>query len=339
MFDDVDKNNSDQKPHPTDLQNDNMEQKGSRDQQGQKMTDSPFEVKDEENNSANQEREDTKQEAQSQENSKSYSANPAVSRKPGLNQEEPEDIFASVEKNQESDSSESSKGSSAINSDFSESSNLPQEKDNPAFKKRSKESIAKYVILGVLALVVIGGATFWGSNVLLSPGGDDITPTSSPKHKSKDDSKDDSKDTNNSKKDLDIPPPEPRKTSTTTSTSSIKDKTSDISSSTKDKDSNGDEKDSDSDNDQDGLTDSREKQVGTDPYLKDTDGDGLTDKEEVMDYDTNPLKKDTDGDGLTDFEEVKEYNSDPRDKDTDGDGFEDGEEVENGYDPAGEGKL
>ncbi|HEY6193161.1 MAG TPA: OmpA family protein [Bacteroidota bacterium] len=79
--------------------------------------------------------------------------------------------------------------------------------------------------------------------------------------------------------------------------------------------------------DGDGLTNSEEKVLGTDPRNPDTDGDGLRDGEEVHVYKTDPLKKDTDGDGLTDGEEVLKYHTDPLNKDTDGDGLTDGEEV------------
>jgi hypothetical protein len=52
--------------------------------------------------------------------------------------------------------------------------------------------------------------------------------------------------------------------------------------------------DVDEDNDKDGLMDSVEKVVGTDPWKADTDGDGIGDKEEVSDP-TEPLDHDKDG--------------------------------------------
>ncbi|MBI4280576.1 hypothetical protein HY628_00080 [Candidatus Uhrbacteria bacterium] len=70
------------------------------------------------------------------------------------------------------------------------------------------------------------------------------------------------------------------------------------------------------DSDNDGLTDTREAELGTNPNLADTDGDGLFDREEVTRYGTDPAKSDTDGDG-----------------------FPDGTEVQNGYDPNGSGRL
>lgn len=59
------------------------------------------------------------------------------------------------------------------------------------------------------------------------------------------------------------------------------------------------------DSDSDGLTDKQEATLGTDPYKVDSDQDGLLDKEEVMIYKTDPLNTDSDGDGFTDGIEVK----------------------------------
>ena len=61
------------------------------------------------------------------------------------------------------------------------------------------------------------------------------------------------------------------------------------------------------DQDLDGLPDSEEKKLGTDPKLIDTDSDGLSDKDEVQIYKTNPLKADTDGDGFNDGYEVRHH--------------------------------
>ena len=75
-----------------------------------------------------------------------------------------------------------------------------------------------------------------------------------------------------------------------------------------DADGQGDACDADDDND--GLDDSVELSLGTDPLLVDTDGDGLGDFDEVnvdgnpLDYqpgvDTNPAAADSDADGLHD---------------------------------------
>ena len=72
--------------------------------------------------------------------------------------------------------------------------------------------------------------------------------------------------------------------------------------------------------------------------ITDADGDGLTDGEEKR-LGTNTESSDSDGDGLFDRQEVRIYRTDPTNPDTDGDGYTDGEEVDNGYNPAGEGKL
>lgn len=60
----------------------------------------------------------------------------------------------------------------------------------------------------------------------------------------------------------------------------------------------------DLDSDGDGLSDARERELGTDPNLEDTDGDGIADGVEVNIHGTNPVLADTDGDGLTDFDEL-----------------------------------
>lgn len=70
----------------------------------------------------------------------------------------------------------------------------------------------------------------------------------------------------------------------------------------------------------------------------DSDKDGLPDSEEGR-LGTNPLKTDSDGDTLSDFDEVNVYGTDPLKVDTDGDSFSDGSEVSKGYNPRGSGKL
>lgn len=88
----------------------------------------------------------------------------------------------------------------------------------------------------------------------------------------------------------------------------------------------------DADSDDDGLDDGREIKLGIDSIEEDTDGDGLIDNEEVN-GDTDPLTSDTDGDGLPDGEEVS-LGSDPTLVDTDDDRLTDPKEVELGTDPA-----
>lgn len=88
------------------------------------------------------------------------------------------------------------------------------------------------------------------------------------------------------------------------------------------------------DSDGDGLLDSQEADVGTDPFNPDTDGDGLSDGEEVNLHQTDPLNPDSDWDGLKDGSEVLSHRTDPTNQDTDGGGVADGHEViEDGTNP------
>ena len=63
--------------------------------------------------------------------------------------------------------------------------------------------------------------------------------------------------------------------------------------------------DASSDADADGLSNLREKQLGTAPRQSDTDNDGLPDGQEVDRHRTDPKRGDTDGDTLTDGAEVR----------------------------------
>ena len=81
------------------------------------------------------------------------------------------------------------------------------------------------------------------------------------------------------------------------------------------------------DSDADRLTDAQELEIGTDPYLADSDGDGLADGDETDFYGTDPLRADTDDDGLDDQEEVAVIFTNPFLADTDGDGIGDAAEV------------
>jgi Bacterial TSP3 repeat len=87
------------------------------------------------------------------------------------------------------------------------------------------------------------------------------------------------------------------------------------------------------DTDGDGLLDGSESAYGADPTNPDTDGDGLSDSEETDRRLTDPTLTDTDGDSLSDSDEVNTYTTDPRRKDTDGDDSDDGVEVEAATDP------
>ena len=88
----------------------------------------------------------------------------------------------------------------------------------------------------------------------------------------------------------------------------------------------------DLDSDGDGLSDARERELGTDPNLEDTDGDGIADGVEVNIHGTNPVLADTDGDGLTDFDELL-HGTSQTNRDSDGDGLLDGWEVANFLNP------
>jgi len=68
----------------------------------------------------------------------------------------------------------------------------------------------------------------------------------------------------------------------------------------------------DADRDGDGLTNSEEANLGTDPGNSDTDGDGLSDESEVNQHGTDPLSADTDDDGHSDFSELN-LGTDPLD--------------------------
>ncbi len=87
------------------------------------------------------------------------------------------------------------------------------------------------------------------------------------------------------------------------------------------------------DTDGDGLVDTQEGVLGTDPNNPDTDGDGLRDGDEVLIYATNPRSRDSDNDILLDFEEINTHKTNPNNPDTDGDGIPDGLEVAQGTDP------
>lgn len=82
------------------------------------------------------------------------------------------------------------------------------------------------------------------------------------------------------------------------------------------------EDDETTDSDNDGLTNAKEKELGTNPYSADSDGDGLPDKLEIERTKTDPLKKDTDGDGINDGDEL-DLGLDPLKIDSKEDGIKD----------------
>lgn len=91
---------------------------------------------------------------------------------------------------------------------------------------------------------------------------------------------------------------------------------------------------SENDLDGDGLSNTQEEAIGTDPEKPDTDSDYLDDYEEFVIYGTNYLDPDTDGDGCLDGEDYDPLNSSfgcdfaGTDYDSDGDGLTDEEETE-----------
>jgi len=93
----------------------------------------------------------------------------------------------------------------------------------------------------------------------------------------------------------------------------------------------------DVDTDNDGLSDGEEVGLGTDPLSTDSDGDGFGDGDEVDagtdPADANDPDPDPDGDGLDNVTEEK-LGTDPNDDDSDDDGYLDNWEVDEGSDPA-----
>lgn len=82
----------------------------------------------------------------------------------------------------------------------------------------------------------------------------------------------------------------------------------------------------DDDTDNDGLSNQREFDLGSEANIADTDGDGLNDGPEI-DEGTEIRIADTDGDGLTDGAEVNTHGTSPLLVDTDGDRYSDSVEL------------
>ncbi|MDP8909354.1 MAG: MSCRAMM family adhesin SdrC [Chloroflexota bacterium] len=91
------------------------------------------------------------------------------------------------------------------------------------------------------------------------------------------------------------------------------------------------------DADGDGLSDRRERQLGTLPGKADSDADGITDADELH-RGSDPTEADSDGDGITDGEEIRLTGQtgdtfDPTKRDTDDDRLSDAEERAAGTPP------
>jgi hypothetical protein len=91
--------------------------------------------------------------------------------------------------------------------------------------------------------------------------------------------------------------------------------------------------DAEIDADDDGLSDIREAELATHPFLPDSDLDGILDGEEVNLYGTDPLNADTDDDRLDDAVELQTHGTNPFLADTDGDGVNDSREIAATSDP------
>jgi hypothetical protein len=89
-----------------------------------------------------------------------------------------------------------------------------------------------------------------------------------------------------------------------------------------------------SDRDGDGVSNARERELGSDPENTDTDGDGVTDGEEQK-LGGDPTRQDSDDDGLPDADEAA-AGLNLREGDTDKDGLTDAEELAAGTDPTEE---
>jgi Bacterial TSP3 repeat len=89
-----------------------------------------------------------------------------------------------------------------------------------------------------------------------------------------------------------------------------------------------------SDRDGDGVSNARERELGSDPENTDTDADGVTDGEEQR-LGGDPTRQDSDDDGLPDADEAA-AGLNLREGDTDKDGLTDAEELAAGTDPTEE---
>src|SRR6056297_480590 len=316
--------------------NSSNEQNQKNNFKGQKMTDSPFKTSsfdetgdnssaEEKNKNLEQDSKSGSEQNQSEQNQKKQETSPKSSQ-------EPQDMFSSVDPGEgkgleNRNQQQANNFQEAVNQAGPEKSAqepASHRKDKKLTLKTSKKEIIIWSALFVLIAIVLAGIFYWVSNFLSS------TPDNYQ-----------AQNQETSTNDLeDHGKQEPSEETNQTGTRDFQEEPDNV----KSPQNKSENEDTDSgtravDTDGDGLTDSQEKEIGTDINNVDTDGDGLTDKEEFFIHKTDPLIPDTDKDGLTDYEEIKEYDTDPSVKDTDGDGYTDGEEVENGYNPRGKGKL
>ena len=75
-----------------------------------------------------------------------------------------------------------------------------------------------------------------------------------------------------------------------------------------------------------------------DAFPDDADRDGISDTREA-ELGTSNRKIDSDDDGVSDVLEIDVWGTDPTNRDTDGDGYTDGVEITSGFNPNGEGRL
>lgn len=166
MFDDQNKQKNSSSSEGKNLNLRDKEGKGDPSHGGQKMTDSPFKT-GKESQKGERENDSGKDPEKGGENKK----NSYPPKSPLADKEEPEDMFDSLDK-----------GASGISSDDQKHPSRGEEEQkelSPAGTKKNtsgsrgvnidKSIIIKYIILGIIALLVVGVVAFWGSDMLISP--------------------------------------------------------------------------------------------------------------------------------------------------------------------------
>ncbi len=182
-----DKNKKDVSGSATVSGNKNSEKKFSHG--GQKMTDSPFRVNSDSKEAEGQE---TNIDGLINKEKLESSHSPSRSKEsPEISQKEPEDMFAPLDKEPSGSSSKESEDktveldskNSELKDNFSVDSGngfegYQDETTEEELEKTSSSSVPgqkldkaliKYIVLGVVALIIILVVAFWGSGVLISP--------------------------------------------------------------------------------------------------------------------------------------------------------------------------